>query len=378
MIKLDINIGDTILVGRFKNKRIEVKEIGVDEHGSPTVNGKNILKIRIEKLMKKNIKEDYTNRPGKHFKNIRNIDYDVNTEDGNKIAKFIDKERQYHFNVDRLVSIRRLKPNTIGISGKYDDDRGFEKEFTIQELEKILDKKLKFVKSDREIKESMKTKNQIKENNQLSFHKINKGDKIQYIIPGTSKELSTGIVIDKNSTRTEDFLVVKDDKTKRTINVFMKNVGNIIKESIDYEDEMNILDKLKDQFDKLGYFTKIQSDGSLAAYYNKYNPDKLVISISYHPDHPAGKFYLYLLNKNEVSSKSLADPKAAYQTTSARIVKHQSKKIRKYYDDLKKLIKDINKILSVNNFTLLQNDIKENKSKQFKLANIAKTILKTK
>lgn len=59
MIKLDINIGDTILVGRFKNKRIEVKEFGIDEHGLPTVNGRSILKIRIEKLMKtkKQIKE---------------------------------------------------------------------------------------------------------------------------------------------------------------------------------------------------------------------------------------------------------------------------------------------------------------------------------
>ena len=59
MIKLPIEIGDILLVGRFKNKRIEVKEIGADEHGSPTVNGKNILKIRIEKLMKtkKNLKE---------------------------------------------------------------------------------------------------------------------------------------------------------------------------------------------------------------------------------------------------------------------------------------------------------------------------------
>lgn len=59
MIKLDINIGDTILVGRFKNKRIEVKEFGIDEHGLPTINGKSILKIRIEKLMKtkKQIKE---------------------------------------------------------------------------------------------------------------------------------------------------------------------------------------------------------------------------------------------------------------------------------------------------------------------------------
>lgn len=58
MIKLDINKGDTILVGRFKNKRIEVKEIGVDEHGGPTVNGKSILKIRIEKLMKSKEKKE--------------------------------------------------------------------------------------------------------------------------------------------------------------------------------------------------------------------------------------------------------------------------------------------------------------------------------
>jgi len=60
MIKLPIEIGDVILVGRFKNKRVEVKEISEDENGCPTVNGRNILKIRIEKLMKtkKIVKED--------------------------------------------------------------------------------------------------------------------------------------------------------------------------------------------------------------------------------------------------------------------------------------------------------------------------------
>jgi len=34
----------------LKNKKVFVKEIGVDEHGLPTVNGKPILKIRISKL----------------------------------------------------------------------------------------------------------------------------------------------------------------------------------------------------------------------------------------------------------------------------------------------------------------------------------------
>ena len=57
MIKLDIEIGDTILTGKFKNKKVVVKEIGVDEHGLPTVNGKSILKIRIPKLKKEESKK---------------------------------------------------------------------------------------------------------------------------------------------------------------------------------------------------------------------------------------------------------------------------------------------------------------------------------
>ena len=50
-MNIDINIGDTILAGRFKNKRITVKEFGVDEKGQPTINGRPILKFRIEKIM---------------------------------------------------------------------------------------------------------------------------------------------------------------------------------------------------------------------------------------------------------------------------------------------------------------------------------------
>ena len=51
MIKLDIEVGDIILGGKYKNKRVEVKEIGEDELGQPTINGKPILKFRIEKFL---------------------------------------------------------------------------------------------------------------------------------------------------------------------------------------------------------------------------------------------------------------------------------------------------------------------------------------
>ena len=48
-LTLDIEIGDILLGGRYKNKRIIVKEMGVDDLGQPTINGTPILKFRIEK-----------------------------------------------------------------------------------------------------------------------------------------------------------------------------------------------------------------------------------------------------------------------------------------------------------------------------------------
>lgn len=50
-IELDIEVGDVVLGGKYKNKRIVVKEIGTDELGQPTINGKPILKFRIEKFL---------------------------------------------------------------------------------------------------------------------------------------------------------------------------------------------------------------------------------------------------------------------------------------------------------------------------------------
>jgi len=50
-IELDIEVGDILLGGKYKNKRIEVKKIGVDDIGQPTINGKSLLKFRIEKQL---------------------------------------------------------------------------------------------------------------------------------------------------------------------------------------------------------------------------------------------------------------------------------------------------------------------------------------
>jgi hypothetical protein len=48
-ISLDVKIGDTILTGKFKNKKTVVKKIGTDEHGMPTINGMKAATFRIPK-----------------------------------------------------------------------------------------------------------------------------------------------------------------------------------------------------------------------------------------------------------------------------------------------------------------------------------------
>jgi len=48
-ITIPINVGDEILGGKFKNKKIKVKEIGENEKGDITINGKPLLRFRIPK-----------------------------------------------------------------------------------------------------------------------------------------------------------------------------------------------------------------------------------------------------------------------------------------------------------------------------------------
>mgnify|MGYP001767636060 CR=1 FL=1 len=50
-ITLDIEEGDVLMGGKFKNKQVKVKEIGKDDKNQPTINGKPLLKFRIFKQL---------------------------------------------------------------------------------------------------------------------------------------------------------------------------------------------------------------------------------------------------------------------------------------------------------------------------------------
>ena len=50
-LNLDLKVGDIVLGGRFKNKRMVVKKLETDDIGQPTVNGRKLLAVRLEKAM---------------------------------------------------------------------------------------------------------------------------------------------------------------------------------------------------------------------------------------------------------------------------------------------------------------------------------------
>ena len=53
-ISIDVDKGDTVLMGKFKNKKTTVKDIGKDDWGMPTINGKKATTFRIPKGEKRN------------------------------------------------------------------------------------------------------------------------------------------------------------------------------------------------------------------------------------------------------------------------------------------------------------------------------------
>jgi cytidyltransferase-like protein len=60
-VNVDVDTGDTILMGKFKNKKVQVKDIGKDDHGMPTINGRQATTFR---------KIDEMGSNDVHFKNL--------------------------------------------------------------------------------------------------------------------------------------------------------------------------------------------------------------------------------------------------------------------------------------------------------------------
>jgi len=123
MIKLDIKVGDTIMGGKFKNKKVVVKTIEKNDKGDITINGKPLLRFRIikestltdknKRFLKKKLGIDFTN-------GIQQVTstYDVPMEFDNGIGSDLIRRYLNNFGPMYLFELD-------GIKYLY-QDRGFE------------------------------------------------------------------------------------------------------------------------------------------------------------------------------------------------------------------------------------------------------------
>lgn len=98
-ITIDVEVGDTILMGKFLNKKIVVKSISKDKHGMPIINGKSITRFRTIK----NLTEQLFEMAKSDLKSIENFA-------DSKLAP-MDVEFSKHF-FDRLNDKRNGKEIT--------------------------------------------------------------------------------------------------------------------------------------------------------------------------------------------------------------------------------------------------------------------------
>ena len=94
-ISIDVKVGDTIMTGRFKNKRTVVKSIGKDEHGMPTINGKKIVTFRKSTLPKTNENSYEILNTDKITGDVKNLN-NLKTAAEKTAAKRINSQREFN------------------------------------------------------------------------------------------------------------------------------------------------------------------------------------------------------------------------------------------------------------------------------------------
>ena len=127
-INVDVDKGDTVLMGKFKNKKVVVKDFGKDDHGMPTINGKVATTFRMgDKGQNVFKKDENVNEMGSndiHFKNIVKY-YDKGGPNIKKQVSLVIAGSK-NANRDRIVGDLR----NMG----YTEIRGIEKKLGIEDL----------------------------------------------------------------------------------------------------------------------------------------------------------------------------------------------------------------------------------------------------
>ena len=94
-INIDVDKGDTVLMGKFKNKKVVAKDFGTDDHGMPTINGKVATTFRIPRGEQKPNPQSVFNEVGPndwHFKAIMKMWDKAGSFGRKKIAAVVCKD----------------------------------------------------------------------------------------------------------------------------------------------------------------------------------------------------------------------------------------------------------------------------------------------
>lgn len=102
-INVPIEVGDTILGGKFKNRKLVVKKIGKNKKGDITINDKPLLKFRLlkESISQEDINNGLVYLIDDGFKIIK----DNNSNLNDIIQIFKQKEFKEHNTMDNLIEI---------------------------------------------------------------------------------------------------------------------------------------------------------------------------------------------------------------------------------------------------------------------------------
>ena len=170
--KLPISIGDTVLMGKFKNKSVVVKSIEMSEKGDLLINGKSASRFRIKPKV-----EEHPHDLPPNDKGLDECVIAHNVIDGNVI---LAKNRDRAYEV-KLTVVRELI-NDTEVVYILDEDTDWSEgmnEFGIGLVNSAL-----FVKRDEKEKKLKKTRKQSKDGARIreALGKDNLNDKTRYIL----------------------------------------------------------------------------------------------------------------------------------------------------------------------------------------------------
>ena len=105
-IELPVKVGDTVLMGRFKNKKVKVKSVKFNDRGDLMINDRPALKFRIPKSDKKLLPSKSTDKdsvsPDADMKGVKEngiVAGDGTIKGGSKLSKIKKMKKKGHSSV---------------------------------------------------------------------------------------------------------------------------------------------------------------------------------------------------------------------------------------------------------------------------------------